>query len=123
VVQAVDFYPTLAELCGLPVPKGLEGRSLVPLLNNPKAEWNHPAFTVWSEDGKSLHGVAVRNERWRYAEFGPNGSNGAMLFDEDADPHDLKNLADDSKFAPVKAALSAWIKQYTAGAPASGPAR
>jgi iduronate 2-sulfatase len=123
VVQCVDFYPTLAELCGLPLPKGLEGRSLAPLLNNPRAAWDHPAFTVWSEDGRTLHGVAVRNERWRYAEFGPEGSHGAMLFDEDADPHDLKNLADDPKFANVKKELSALVKAYAAGAPVSDPAR
>src|SRR4030095_9212988 len=50
IVQAVDFYPTLTELCGLNPRGEIEGRSLVPLLNNPKAEWNRPAFTVWSED-------------------------------------------------------------------------
>jgi iduronate 2-sulfatase len=115
VVQVVDFYPTLAELCGLPVAKELEGRSLVPLLQNPKTGWNHPAFTVWSEDGKTYHGVAVRNERWRYAEFGPEGRNGAMLFDTLADPHELKNLAEDLKFAEVKQELSALVRAYAQG--------
>lgn len=117
VVEAVDFYPTLAELCGLPVAKELEGRSLVPLLKNPKAEWKHPAFTVWSEDGKTYHGVAVRTERWRYAEFGPDGKNGAMLFDQQADPHELKNLADDPKFAEVRKELSGLVRVYAKGAP------
>jgi iduronate 2-sulfatase len=123
VVQNVDFYPTLAELCGLPVAKELEGRSLVPLLKNPKAEWNHPAFTVWSEDGKTYHGVAVRNERWRYAEFGPDGKNGAMLFDQQADPHELKNLAADPKFADVKRELATLVRAYAKGAPSTGSAR
>lgn len=123
VVQNVDFYPTLAELCGLPVGKELEGRSLVPLLKNPKAEWNHPAFTVWSEDGKTYHGVAVRNERWRYAEFGPDGKNGAMLFDTQADPHELKNLAEIPKFAEVRKELSALLRGYAKGSPGIGSAR
>ena len=123
VVQAVDFYPTLAELCGLPLPKGLEGRSLVPLLNNPKAEWNHPAFTVWSEDGKTYHGVAVRTARWRYAEFGPDGSNGAMLFDEQADPQEVKNLSDDPKFADARRELSTLVRAYAKGTSSSGPVR
>jgi iduronate 2-sulfatase len=114
VVQALDFYPTLAELCGLKAPQDLDGRSLAPLLKNPQQEWDHPAFTVWSENGKTLHGVAVRTERWRYAEFGPEGSKGAMLFDEAADPQDLKNLADDPKCAEVKAKLSTQAKQYAA---------
>lgn len=112
VVQNLDFYPTLAELCGLTPPKEIEGRSLVPLLQNPKAEWNHPAFTVWSEDGKSFHGVVVRNERWRYAEFGLDGVNGAMMFDTQADALDLKNVADDPQFAEVRKQLSKQVRDY-----------
>lgn len=115
VVQNVDFYPTLAELCGLPVSQELEGHSLVPLLQNPKAEWSHPAFTVWSEDGKTYYGVAVRNERWRYAEFGENGKSGAMLFDQQADPNELKNLADNPKLAEVRKELSGLVRAYANG--------
>lgn len=114
VVECIDLYPTLCQLCGLSLPAGLEGRSFVPLLENPKAEWNHPAYTVWSEDGKTIQGVAVRTEKWRYAEFGENGKNGAMLFDEAADPQELKNLADDPKYASVVAELSPLAKQYAA---------
>ena len=43
----------------------LDGRSLMPLLNDPSAEWDHPAFTVWSEDGRTLTGIVVRTPRWR----------------------------------------------------------
>jgi arylsulfatase A-like enzyme len=113
-VESLDIYPTLAELCGLPAPKGTEGRSLVPLLKDPEAKWDHPAFTVWSEDGRTLQGVAVRTERWRYAEF-DGGKGGAMLFDEQNDPEELKNLADDPKFASVRAELSPLVQRYAAG--------
>ena len=116
IVESLDIYPTLAELCGLPLPEGLEGHSLVPLLNNPQADWNYPAYTIWTEDGKSVQGVTVRTERWRYAEYG-GGKNGAMLLDEAADPNELTNLANDPQFAPVRARLSALVKQYIAGMP------
>jgi arylsulfatase A-like enzyme len=112
VIECVDVYPTLCELCGLPKPDGMEGRSFAKLLDEPKAEWDHPAFTVWSEDGQTLHGVAVRTERWRYAEFGDNGKGGAMLFDENADPQELKNLADDPKHADIRAKLSPLVKEF-----------
>jgi iduronate 2-sulfatase len=113
VVESLDLYPTLCELCGLPQPEGLEGRSIAPLLNNPDAEWNYPAFTVWSEDGKMLQGISVRNERWRYTEF-DGGRGGAVLFDEKDDPQELKNLANDPKYAAVCAELSPLVKQYAA---------
>ena len=110
------MYPTLCQLCGLPIPKEAEGRSLVPLLNDPKAKWDEPAYTIWSEDGKTIHGVGVRTEKWRYAEFS-DGNAGAMLFDETADPQELKNLADDPKYASVVAELSPLAKQYSAKLP------
>ncbi|HYJ47884.1 MAG TPA: sulfatase, partial [Pyrinomonadaceae bacterium] len=92
VVEDIDLYATLTELCGLPRPKGIEGRSLVPLLRNPKAAWNYPAFTVTLYQGHL--GKSVRTERWHYAEW-DEGRSGAMLFESEKDPHELKNLAGD----------------------------
>ena len=114
IVQSLDIYPTLAELCGLTPPAGIEGTSLTPLLRHPGAEWNRPAYSSWSEDGRTFHGVAVRNEKWRYAEFGPEGVNGAMLFDPHRDPLEMTNLAHDPQYAPVCAELSALTRSYAA---------
>jgi arylsulfatase A-like enzyme len=116
VVESVDVYPTLVELCRLPVPGGLEGRSLAPLLARPRDEWNRPAFTVWSEDGRTLTGVSVRTERWRYAEY-DGGRGGAMLLDPEADPDELRNLADDPRLAAVRAELHALVQSYLARRP------
>ena len=112
MVQSVDIYATLVELCGLQLPDGNEGRSLTPLLRDPQAGWEHPAFSVWSEDGETLHGVAVRTEKWRYAEFGLDGRNGAMLFDPHADPSEMTNLAEDPRYAKVRAELSPLVREY-----------
>ena len=60
-VEFVDIYPTLVELCGLAMPPGLEGKSLVPLLDHPKAAWDRPAFTL------------VAREEWLGAACGPSG--------------------------------------------------
>lgn len=117
IVESLDLYSTLAELCGLPLPGGIEGASLVPLLENPRGERTRPAYSVWSEDGKTFHGVAVRNERWRYAEFGYNGENGAMLFDTAADPLEMTNLAYEPKHAAVKSELAALARTHAATLP------
>jgi len=118
IVQMVDLYPTLVELCGVPPPAGLEGRSLVPLLNDPTVPWDYPAFTGWSEDGKTFSGLMVRTEQWRYAEYYGRGA-GAMLLEPAKDPHELKNLVADPQYAEVVAKLSALVKTYGAGRTAS----
>ncbi|MGH8019918.1 MAG: hypothetical protein ACREIA_16890 [Opitutaceae bacterium] len=70
---------------------------------------NVPAYSVWSEDGRTLHGVAVRSERWRYAELADGG---AMLLDPINDPQELRNFVDDPKLAEVRADLSKRAQDY-----------
>ena len=101
-VELLDLYPTLAELCGLKPLHKLDGRSLKPLLDDPRATWDKPAFTqVWR--GK-FAGHSVRTERWRYTEW-DDGREGAELYDYAADPTEQHNLASDSKHAAVIAGL------------------
>jgi iduronate 2-sulfatase len=109
-VELLDLYPTLAELCGLPRPQaGVRGRSLAPLLRNPRARWNNDvAHTVTMFQNKL--GRAVRTERWRYAEW-DEGRAGAMLFDETRDPHEMKNLAEDPAHAKTVAEMKRLLKQ------------
>ncbi len=116
IVESIDVYPTLVGLCGLSLPAGLEGRSLVPLLEDPDAAWDHPAFTIWSEDGRTATGISVRTDKWRYNEYpGPRG--GALLFDEAADPHEMHNLADDPQYAEVRKRLSKLIETHRQSRP------
>ena len=84
-VDFLSIYPTLADLCGLPLPSHLEGRSLKPLLQNPNAEWNTPALTT---HGRGNHGV--RDARWRYIRY-KDGSE--ELYDHKTDPMEWTNLA------------------------------
>lgn len=103
-VQSMDLFPTLCELCGLKPPDGLQGHSLKTLLDDPKANWEYPAFTIAGQTAENL-GVAVRTDRYRYAEWA-GGKNGVMLFDEAADPNEKKNLTDDPKFDAVRKKLA-----------------
>lgn len=120
IVESLDLYPTLVELCGLPRQNAIEGTSLAPLLKKPSTNWDKPAFSIWSEDGKTIHGTAVRTEEWRYAEYGPNGINGAMLLDPHADPLELKNLAEDSRHKFIVAQLSALTRDYASSLAPTG---
>ncbi len=109
IVEAVDLYPTLVELCGLPAPQGLAGQSLKPLLDNPQAKWNHPAFTV-TKFGDNI-GKAARTERWRYAEWQDGEAGAAMLFDRAKDPNELKNLAGAPAYAKTVAEMKKLLEQ------------
>jgi len=114
VVELLDIYPTLTELCGLPQPEGVEGLSLAPLLADPRSSWDRPAYTVWNEHGKGITGVAVRTEKWRYAQFFGIGE-GAFLTDAENDPHELVNLVADPRYAEVVRHLRALAEAYVAG--------
>lgn len=117
-VQSLDIYRTVCELAGLEPPTHVLGRSLVPLLNNPQANWDEPAYSIWSEDGKTIHGTAIRNEQFRYAEFKKAAPNSppeeySMLFNVHADPMELTNLAGHPKYAETREQLSKLVNQYS----------
>lgn len=114
IVELLDLYPTLVDLCGLPMPKGLEGRSLRPLLEDPTADWEKPAFSVWSERDRGISGAVVRSERWRLAKFFGPGA-GMFLTDPLNDPDELVNLAHDPAYAEVVARLSTILDAHVAG--------
>jgi iduronate 2-sulfatase len=116
LVELVDVYPTLAELCGLSAPKGVEGTSFVPLLENPDQVWKKAAFTEVSRAGalvatqkldptKMSH--SVRTERWRYTEW---HTGDAELYDHDGDPKEYRNLAREPKYAGVVAEMKKMLK-------------
>ncbi len=101
-VEFVDIYPTLAELCGLALPPGLEGKSLISLLDNPEAVWDKPAFTLVAREDWLAR--SVRTERWCYTEW-DEGRHGAELYDLQADPRESKNLAKDPRQSATIARL------------------
>jgi arylsulfatase A-like enzyme len=99
-VSLVDLFRTLTDLCGLPEKPGIDSRSLVPLLEEPTMEWNHPAITHLAEP----ESYAVSTERWRYIHYEGGDEE---LYDIEADPHEWTNLADRADHAETLAAMRA----------------
>jgi arylsulfatase A-like enzyme len=100
-VTMVDIYPTLIELCGLTPKAELEGRSLLPLLKNPKAKWDHPALTTHGRNNHSL-----RSERFRYIRYSDGTEE---LYDHRNDELEWNNLADNPKYTRIKKRLAKWL--------------
>ena len=86
LAEFVDVYPTLCELCGLPIPKGLEGTSLVPVINDPNRPWKRAAFSQYPR--RKVMGHSIRTDRYRYTEWAAPGAEPAAieLYDHQHDP-------------------------------------
>jgi len=102
IVETVDLYPTLADFCGLQPPHRLAGVSLRPLLDDPQAEWNRPAYTQVQRgnDQAMFMGYSVRTEQWRYTEY-DGGNKGVELYDHRNDPREFTNLAKEPRHSQV----------------------
>jgi arylsulfatase A-like enzyme len=101
LVELVDLFPTLAELCDVNPPAELQGRSLVPMLRDPDTAGKELAYTVVSR-GADL-GKAIRTDRYRYTLW-PTGEE---LFDLQHDPDEQSNLANSSHHAGILTAMRA----------------
>jgi iduronate 2-sulfatase len=117
-VELVDLYPTILEACGISPsgPNKPDGTSLRPLLDDPAARWEEPAYTqVRRGNGeRAFMGRSVRTEAWRYTEW-DDGRRGRELYDHGADPRETTNLAEDPKYTPVVAQMRLLLRKPSAG--------
>ncbi len=112
LVELVDVYPTLAELCGLGVPKHCEGTSMVPLLADPSRPWKKAAFSQCRR-GENTMGYSVRTQRWRYNEWVDRRTQERIateLYDQSHGPFVRANLAADPRHRKTAEELSRMLK-------------
>ena len=84
-VSQVDFMPTILDYLGLPIPKGIHGRSMRPLVEGKAVGWRDHAFCQ-----RANRAFMLRTARWKYV-FGPRSI--LALYDLQADPNEDRNLA------------------------------
>ncbi|MGC6449306.1 MAG: sulfatase [Pirellulaceae bacterium] len=92
LVELLDLYPTMANLCGFKAPVRLQGKDISRLLDNPDNAVRNAAFSV---NGK---GYLLRTAEWAYMRYGANGNNGEELFDMVNDPKQYTNLVGKDKY-------------------------
>lgn len=89
LVELLDLYPTVSQLCGLEVPERLQGRDISAVLEDPTVEVRDAAFSV----APMRKGFLLREDKWAYIQYGEDSAGGVELFDTQADPGQFTNLA------------------------------
>jgi iduronate 2-sulfatase len=84
MVELMDIFPTVAELTGLSIPDSVQGKSLVPVLNDPNHRVREASLSIDSS------GYALRTERWAYIRYNDDTEE---LYDMVSDPGQITNLA------------------------------
>ena len=86
-----DIYPTLCELAGIPVPAGLDGKSLVPVIKGQQPKVRDAMFNAYRSCQRS-----IRDERWKLIRYPLIDK--TQLFDLQADPHEMADLSAKPEF-------------------------
>lgn len=116
-VEFLDIYPTLCEMAGLPLPKHLDGESLVPEI---KGKGTKGGYAASQYPRVNKMGYSIRTERYRYTVWvdWKNKVTDAgkvyaeELYDYGTDPDETKNLVNDPAYAAVVKEMKANWEDY-----------
>ncbi len=117
IVELVDVYPTVADVCGLKVPADLEGTSLKPLMTRPERSWKQAAFSQYPRAFRGnrhrghgdVMGYAIRTDRYRYVQWLDWKTKKVVareLYDHKVDQNESQNLAEKEEYRQTVAELA-----------------
>ena len=107
LVYLMDLFPTFVEFSGAKLPEGVEGHSLVPILNGQQTKVRDLLYTGYRNCQR-----AIRDDRWKLIRYPL--VNRTQLFDLSQDPHELVNLADQPEHAAKVTELTTRLTQEMA---------
>ena len=120
LVELLDIFPTLVELCGFDGPSGLEGVSLVPVLSDPHVGVKTVALTQTPRPNylrgrqPEIMGYSIRAGDYRYTEwrdFKTGEIRARELYDHRDDPGETKNVAADKDRGPTIRRFSGLLRE------------
>lgn len=112
LVENIDVLPTIAEACGLQL-SNVDGKSMIPLLNDPKLPWKDGAYSLYPR-GKKTMGCTVTDGSWRYTEWRNSETQEvqyAELYNHEKSLIADKNESGNSKYKEVEAKLKKLLQQ------------
>ncbi|MFN8240954.1 MAG: sulfatase, partial [Bacteroidales bacterium] len=115
MVEFVDVYPSIAEVCGLSPEKQTEGRSLVQLMKNPGMNWNEVAFSQYPRG--RIMGYSARTQRFRYTAWIDKQGRitQSEFYDYLTDPLETKNNVRNPEYQPEVENLKSLVTSYASG--------
>lgn len=113
-VNLCDLFATICELSGVPVPAGLDSRSLVPLLSGEDGGWNNESVSQFNSDH-----LMIKQDALKYQWYGPDVPD--VLFDLKTDPGEEINVINEPAYAARVAAFRARLAELGHG-PNADPA-
>jgi iduronate 2-sulfatase len=123
LVESLDLFPTLVDLCGLPKPAQIEGTSLAPILRDvnatirPAAYTQHPRPAYYDREPSKTPiamGCSVRTARVRYTEWREHGTGKILareLYDSTNDPNELRNAVGDTALEDARVEAEMLLKK------------
>jgi arylsulfatase A-like enzyme len=102
----MDLCPTIAEFVGVKMPADIDARSLIPALHRDSAIIRDSVVAPYREVQR-----AVRTDRWKLILYNVEGRKTTQLFDLNADPLEMNNLAGQAEHAGRVADLKAILRR------------
>jgi len=123
LVEFVDIYPSLCELCHLPLPEHLEGTSFKPLIENPKEPGKKAAFSQYRrvvQDHGNVLGYSMRTDHFRFTQWiemeEPHALVATELYDHRTDPDENVNVVKHPQYQTEIKRLTLQLQQGWRGA-------
>ncbi|WP_296635412.1 sulfatase [Polaribacter sp.] len=104
LVENVDIYSTLVEICNLKNAPVSDGKSILPVLNKPNKKWDKVAYSVYAR-GKKIMGVTTTDGNWRYTEWRNSTTHeilGAELYEHKNSLVSYVNLYKNKKYKKIE---------------------
>jgi arylsulfatase A-like enzyme len=112
IISNIDFAPTLLAAAGIETNMDMQGRNFLPLLNGDKKNWRQSMYYHYYEFPFWHHvqpHYGIRTDRYTLAHFYYN-VDVWELYDNEKDPHQIKNVIHDPRYTRIVADLKSQLK-------------
>lgn len=115
---SIDLAPTMLDLAGVPIPDAMQGRSLVPLIENKEVPWREDWYYEHTYANPPVHPIprteGVRTETWKYVRYTDFDPPHEQLFNLAEDPLEENDRSADAEVRDVLERLRQRCNQLAA---------